>query len=100
CYICVTFVLQIKTMQATADIYLDPRPKVDGTCSVKIRITHNRKRRHFLTGVDLLPDDFDKVMNNKRRTKEQREHYTTLNTQKAKADKVIKELKLFTFPAF
>ena len=50
-YICVTNVLQYKVevmKTAKASVYLDEkRPKTNGLCSVKIKITYNRKRKYF-----------------------------------------------------
>lgn len=87
-------------MRATADIYLDTRAKANGKCSVKIKVTHNRKRRYFTTGIDLLPDEFDKVLFAQRRNKEERAIRIKLDTFKAKADKIIEDLKIFTFAQF
>lgn len=87
-------------MEAIADIYLDPRKKADGRCSVKIKITHNRKRKYFNTGIDLLPSEFDKVMFAQRRTKEEKAIRTKLDVFKTKADKLIDGLKVFTFAKF
>ena len=81
CYICVTIVLQNNiTMRATADIYLDPRQKATGKCSVKIKITHNRKRKYFSTGIDLTQNEFKKIMTAQRRNREQKATLTKLET--------------------
>jgi hypothetical protein len=76
-YICVTNELQITIKQmkkAEVSIYIDElRPKKDGKCSVKIRVSFNRKRKYFSTGIDLTVDEFEKVFNAKRRTDEQKE---------------------------
>ncbi len=99
-----TFVLQPcykhKTMIATADIYIDPRKKATGKCSIKLKVTYNRKRRYFSTGVELLPVEFEKIMYGKRLSKDERAIRTKLDVFKTKADKVIKELKIFTFDRF
>lgn len=87
-------------MVATADIYLDPRPKADGKCSVKIKVTYNRKRKYFSTGIDLLPDEFNKVMNAQRRTREEKNILTKLRKFESKANKIIEGLKVFTFAKF
>jgi len=82
-------------------IYLDHhRPKMNGTCSVKIRITHNRKRKYYSTGIDLSIEEFDKVLNGKRKTNDQKEIEDTLNYLKSKARDVIRKLPVFTFGAF
>ena len=87
-------------MKATADIYLDPRVKANGKFSIKIKVTHNRKRKYFSTGIDLLQKEFEKVLFAKRRTKEEREIRTMLDFFKAKANKVINHLDIFTFAQF
>ena len=76
-YICVTNVLQneVEVMKtAKASVYLDEkRPKTNGLCSVKIKITYNRKRKYFTTGIDLSPQEFETVFFGKRKTDKQKE---------------------------
>jgi len=86
---------------AEASIYLDSlRPKSNGKCSVKIKITFNRKRKYFAIGIDLKPKEFESVMFAKRRTPEQKELYLKLNYFYSKAETVINDLKVFTFDNF
>ena len=87
-------------MIAAADIYLDPRPKSNGKCSVKIKVTHNRKRKYFSTGIELFKEEFEKLINNKRLSKEQRLIMVKLEVFKSKAQKVIEDIKVFTFEKF
>ncbi|WP_242093602.1 site-specific integrase [Aestuariivivens sediminicola] len=87
-------------MKAIADIYLDPRKKSTGKCSVKIKVTYNRKRKYISTGVDLSPENFEKVIFAQRRTKEERAILTKLEAFKAKANKIIDSLDVFTFAKF
>lgn len=88
-------------MQAEASIYLDKlRPRKDGSCAVKIRITFMRKRKYYLTGIDLEPLEFEKVMFALRRTPMQKENHTKLNAILTKAQEVIKGLTIFTFASF
>ena len=87
--------------KAQASIYLDKtRPKKDGTCSVKIKITFNRKRKYFATGVDLTLEEFNQVMYNQRRSSKQKELQTKLDYLRVKAESVIDDLKVFSFNAF
>ncbi|MBT2163526.1 site-specific integrase [Zobellia barbeyronii] len=87
--------------QAEAAIYLDkPRPKKNGSCSVKIKITYHRKRKYYPTGIYLTPDDFKKLMNTKRKTSQQKEHLIKLNHLLTKAQKVIANLIVFTVDGF
>lgn len=89
----------MKTAEAT--IYIDElRPKKDGKCSVKIKVTYNRKRKYFSTGIDLTAEEFEKVFNAKRKTNEQKEVEEKLLYFKAKAKDVINKLPVFTFNAF
>lgn len=87
-------------MEANAEIYLDKRPRANGECSVKIKITHNRKRKHFNTDVSLLPDEFKKVMFADRRTNPEKQIYKKLTTFLTKANKAIDQLDIFTFAKF
>lgn len=86
---------------AEATIYLDNlRAKKNGKCSVKVRVSFNRKRKYFATGVDLTPKEFEQVMFGERRTREQKDVFSQLSRILAKAEDVIKELPIFTFTAF
>ena len=96
CYKCVTKI----NMEANADIYFDPRKKANGKCSVKIKVTHNRKRKYFATGLDLAPEELDRVMTAQRRTREEKDILIKMDAFKAKANKIINGLKVFTFPKF
>jgi len=103
-YICVTNVLQLKVevmITADASIYLDKnRPKKSGKCSVKIRVTYNRKRKYFSTGIDLTPDDFEQTFFGKKKTAIQKENKTKVEYFEKKASKVIDNLYVFSFDAF
>jgi len=91
----------MKAAKAQASIYLDElRVKKNGKCSVKIRITYNRKRAYFPTGIDLTPEDFQQVMHGQRRTTEQREALLKLNHLFGKAETLIDKMPVFTFSAF
>ncbi|WP_339660718.1 site-specific integrase [Croceibacter atlanticus] len=86
---------------ASAKIYLDSnRPKENGKCSVKIKVTFNRKRKYFATGVDLTPDEFKKIFFGKRKTPKQKEIKKRVEYFESKADDVINALKVFSFDAF
>ncbi len=92
-------------MEATASIYLDElRPLKDKTCSIKIKITYNRTRKYFSTGVNLTPEQFDKVMqpegNGKRKSKENKDLKADLDFKLNKANEIIKKLPVFTFDNF
>lgn len=103
-YICVTNVLQYKVevmKTAKASVYLDEsRPKTNGLCSVKIKITYNRKRKYFTTGIDLSPEEFETVFFGKRKTDKQKEVKTKVEYFETKANDVINILTVFSFDAF
>lgn len=87
--------------KAEISIYLDTlRPKKNGKCSVKIRVTYNRKRKYYSTGIDLTESEFEHLSNGKRFTPEQKEIEKKLNFLKAKADKINDNLLVFTFEGF
>jgi integrase/recombinase XerD len=102
----------MKSAKAQASIYLDElRVKKDGKCAVKIRITFNRKRAYFRTGIDLTPEEFQKVMQigfkgaseeskTLRFTKGQKEVFNKINNLFNKAETLIDKLPVFTFSTF
>lgn len=91
--------------KAIVDIYLDSsRPLKNGKCSVKIKITHNRKRKYIATGVELTVIEFEKVIQppekGKRKTLEQKQIHSTILHHLNKAQQIIADLKVFTFDSF
>ena len=88
-------------IKAEASIYFDrSRPKLNGQCSIKIKITYNRKRKYYSTGINLTPIDFDSVMYGKRKTPEQKEIFIKLQHYQNKAFQIINDLNIFTFGSF
>lgn len=87
--------------KAKATIYLDSnRPKKNGLCSVKIKITYNRKRKYFSTGIDLIDKEFETVFYGKRRTEAQKEIKRRVEYLENKANDIIDLLRVFSFDAF
>lgn len=87
--------------KATASIYFDAkRPKKNGKCSVKIKITYNRRRMYFSTGIDLTTKDFEQTFYGKRKTKQQKENKTKVEYLENKASRIIDNLNVFSFDAF
>ena len=91
--------------KAIVDIYLDSsRPLKNGKCSVKIKITHNRKRKYIATGVELTVIEFEKVIQplekGKRKTLEQKQIHSTILHHLNKAQQIIDDIKVFTFDSF
>ena len=87
--------------KATASIYLDEyRPKKTGKCSVKIKVTFDRKRNYYQTNYELTKDEFEKVVNGKRLNNNENEMRVKLNSRLNKAREVIEDLSIFTFNNF
>ncbi len=90
--------------KAEASFYLDRlRPKEDGTCSLKVKVTHNRKRKYISTGLDYSEQEFEKVFfrqEGQRLTKAQKKKKKTADEFLSKAKAVIDKLKIFTFTSF
>lgn len=88
-------------LKANAAVYLDSlRPKKNGLCSVKIKVTYNRKRKYFSTGIDLTPSDFEQIFFGKRNTNEQKGTKAKILKFENKANDVIGDLDVFSFDAF
>lgn len=75
-------------------------PRQEGTCSVYIRVTYDRKPRYYPTGICLKPSDFERAMNAKRRTEEENKNYKRINSFLNKAIKALDTLPVFTFDKF
>ena len=91
--------------QAEAAVYLDElRPKKSGTCSVKIRVTFNRTRKYYSTNIEMLPAEFNKLMNAKKRTKEQTLQFNEIDVFLTKAKTTLNTFvtkdEVFTFEKF
>tara|TARA_R110002167_G_scaffold312948_4_gene518642 strand:- start:6994 stop:8220 length:1227 start_codon:yes stop_codon:yes gene_type:complete len=87
--------------KADVTVYLDKnRPKQNGKSSVKIKVTYNRKRKYFATGIDLTTDNFEQIFFGKRKTSEQKEVKTKIEYYEKKANDVIDNLNVFSFDAF
>jgi integrase len=88
------------SFKATTSIFLDTRRKLkDKTYPVKIRVTNNRKRKYYSTGISLNEDDFEKVIGENPRGK-YRTTLEDLEDKKLEADQVIRDIKKFSFAVF
>lgn len=86
---------------ATASPFIDRyHPQKDGQCAVSIRITYERKKKYYATGLRLIPKDFDKVITAKRRSEVENVLYKKIIGFQTKANKVIEVLPVFTFGKF
>lgn len=94
------FTVQIISMAASTALFIDKyHPKANGECAITIKVTHDRKKKYYPTGITMTPADFEKVQGDKPR-KEFKEIALKLQSFEKKAADVIKELQIFTFAAF
>ena len=86
----------------TAKIILDNRREnSDKLYYAKIRITSNRRSKYYSAYKKKLSDEeFDRIMNAKRRTDDEKKIYSILTNLLSKANSCIDNLKLFTFYGF
>jgi integrase len=71
----------------------------DKTYAVKLRITFHRTQKYYPVNVSLNTDDWDKVHSEKPR-KEFKDHLMYFNEIEQKALSIIKDMPVFSFPAF
>jgi len=83
----------------TAIIYDKRILRKDGTYAVKLRITYFRDQKYYPINVSLTPDEWDKVHSEKPR-KEHKAHLLYFNEIEQKALAIIKDMTVFSFPAF
>lgn len=88
-------------MSAIVSLYLDTRrQKKDGTYPVKLRVTFQRKQQYYPTGIDLNETQWEKVGKPKPREDFIRDTKRLLESFTNRADKIIREMPLFTFDEF
>ena len=86
---------------ANISAYIDrTHPKHDLTCSVTIRVTHQRKRKYYPTGISVQPSDFDRAMTGKRKTEGDTRLFNKINAFVKKATDAVEALPVFTFNQF
>lgn len=76
------------------------RQKEDGTYPVRLRITFNRRRKYYTTGIDLTDEGFKRITKGERFSRDEREIIRKLDRYKSKALDVAEKLHVFTFDAF
>ncbi|MCB2196996.1 MAG: site-specific integrase [Bacteroidetes bacterium] len=85
---------------ATTAIILDTRyKKKNEKHPVKLRVTHKRKQKYFVTEFDLTQEDFDKVFSPKPRG-ELKQIKLKLEAIEAKANEIIQSLQFFSLEQF
>ena len=87
-------------MTASANLILNTdRIKRNGKYPVKLRVIFNRKRKDFITGMDLTEDEFLEVIKANPK-KNYRVQANELLSVREKANTIIKQLPHFTFTRF
>src|SRR3990167_8025356 len=87
--------------EATVSVFIDKyHPRTDGNCMVTIRITHQRVKRYYPTGISLKAEHFEKIMTAQRHNKADKEIYDKIHAFESKASDVKKSLTIFTFGKF
>ena len=87
-------------MIASTAIFIDKyHPKAGNKCAITIRITFERKKRYYPTGVTLTLQEFEKAMGDKPRA-EYKEYALKLQAFEKKASDIIKTMPVFSFVAF
>lgn len=89
--------MKIATVSAFIDKY---HPQKDGKCSVTIRITNQRKKKYYPTGISLTELDFERVMTAKRRSDVDKTTYNKIHAFEYKAIQAVESLEVFTFDKF
>src|SRR5690625_6344717 len=76
------------------------RQKEDGTYPVRLRITFNRRRKYYTTGIDLTDEGFKRITKGERFSRDEREIIRKLDKYKSKALDVGESLHVFIFGEF
>ena len=87
-------------LRATTRLYFDKnRPTQNGTCSVKLVVGFNRKRKYYATGYRMGKQEFEKIQLNKNLGKK---NNIKIQLQEIihKANNTINHLPVFTFHNF
>ena len=90
----------LSIMQPHYKIVLDQRrPKKDNLYPVKIRITLNRVQKYYTIGIDLEPDNFDRILKGSVR-KELRNIKDKIIDWESRTKKILDRLEPFSFEEF
>lgn len=85
----------------TVNVFIDRfHPRKDGNCNISIRITHQRKHRHYPTNLTINATDFDRIMTAKRRNESDKTIYNKIHSFESKAIESVEALPVFTFMQF
>lgn len=87
--------------RAQATLYIDKyRPIKSGKCAIKIKVTFNRKRKYYSTGLYLTVKEYNKVMFGLRKTEEEKHINQELNMLLYKSQSIVRNLNFFNFEMF
>ncbi len=87
-------------MKATCSLFINKHnPSSKGECSISVRITYNRRKKYYPTGICLPVEDFNKAMG-ERPKKEFKELSMTLREIEQRAYGIIKEIPNFSWEKF
>lgn len=75
-------------------------PRKDKTCSIYIRVTFQRRKREYPTGISMLPADFDRIMTAQRKKAGEIGLYNKILSYYSKGADIIEKLPIFTFELF
>jgi integrase/recombinase XerD len=89
--------MQVATVAPFIDKY---HPQKDGKCNLTIRVTHQRKKKYYPTGMAIDATDFDRIMTAKRRSAEDAATYNKIRLFVTKAMNSIEAMPIFTFGIF
>lgn len=78
----------------------DPKNPKKEVCAVSIRVTFQRKKKYYGTGISLSEIDFDRIMSGQRRSEADKKIYRQIHSFESKALEVISKLPAFTFTSF
>ena len=75
-------------------------PRKDGTCSIYIRVTFQRKKKEYPTGITMKPAEYDRIMKAQRRKQDEMKQYSKIMAFFTKAMDITESLPVFTFTQF
>jgi integrase/recombinase XerD len=89
----------MKTITTKAFINIH-NPNQDGLCSVTIRVTYDRKKKYYPTGIKLKVEDFQRIMNARRRNETDNKLFKKIHDKVNKAMNAADKLTVFTYGKF
>ncbi len=75
-------------------------PDKEGKCPVSIKVTYQRTRKYYPTGINITPKEFEKATQAKRKTESERTIYNKIHAFERKAIETVEKLPVFTFIKF